>query len=116
MANVKVELHSEIRTTFTNKNGEFKFTNVPLGIHKVYLVDKRLKSGKALVGNVRVIPNTKNISDLDPRNPDQGIAQCKLTDNAPVADLTIELIPIKSQKLHLIIKTILGALLVQLLC
>ncbi len=91
MANIKVELHSEIRTTFTNKNGEFKFTNVPLGIHKVYLVDKRLKSGKSLVGNVRVIPNTKNISNLDSRSPDQGIAQCTLTDNAPVADLTIKL-------------------------
>ena len=91
MANVKVELHSEIRTTFTNKNGEFRFTNVPLGTHKVYLVNKKIKSGKALVGEVKVISNTKNVSRLGFKNLDQGVAQCNLTNDTPIADLTIEL-------------------------
>ena len=90
MSNVKVELHSEIRTTFTNQNGEFKFRNVPLGTHKLYLVDVQLKSGKALIGKIKVIANTNNVTPLNNKAPEQGIAQCVLTDDKPVADLVIK--------------------------
>ncbi len=90
MSNVKVELHSEIRTTFTNQNGEFKFRNVPLGTHKLYLVDDQLKSGKALIGKIKVIANTNNVTPLNNKAPEQGIAQCVLADDKPVADLVIK--------------------------
>lgn len=90
MSNVKVELHSEIRTTFTNKNGEFKFRDVPLGTHKLYLVDDQLKSGKALIGQIKVIANTNNVTPLNNKDPEQGIAQCVLADDKPVADLVIK--------------------------
>lgn len=91
MSNIKVELHSEIRTTFTDKNGNFRFRNVPLGTHKLFIVDERLKSGKALVGKVNVIPNTNNVTRVSNNNSDQGIAQCILSSDMPVADLAIRL-------------------------
>jgi hypothetical protein len=40
---------------------------------------------------MELVPNTKNVSSLDVKNADQGLAQCNLTDHLPVADLTIKL-------------------------
>ena len=86
---VKVELHSEVRTTFTDKNGEFRFRNVPLGTHKIFVIDKRIKSGKTLVSKVDVIPNTSNVTQANKTGKE--VAKCVLSDNMPIADLDIRL-------------------------
>ena len=46
--NVLVELHSDVRQTYTDADGYFEFTDVPAGEHMIYILDDRFESASNL--------------------------------------------------------------------
>lgn len=58
---VRVEIHSDPQTTFTDENGAYLFSGLPLGEHTVRLIDDDLKE----IGRVSVI-----VGDIEHNNKD----------------------------------------------
>jgi hypothetical protein len=54
LANTRIELHSDPTATVTDQNGYFKFDNVPLGQHKLYIADLSVANEKILLTSIEV--------------------------------------------------------------
>jgi len=90
LSGARIELHSEVRIIYTDGNGVFRFENVPFGVHRIYLVDDRLKSGRVLIKTINIVANTDNVIQLS-KTITEEIAQCSLSESMPTADFTIKL-------------------------
>lgn len=74
LANVRLELHSKLRVTYTDSKGYFEFKNVALGNHKLYLADLKISDKKILLNTLQVattgeeikyIPISQTVKELE---------------------------------------------------
>jgi len=55
IADTRIELHSTPRITFTDSHGFFRFDNVEMGAHKIYLADEKISKNLVLLNSITVI-------------------------------------------------------------
>ncbi|WP_129721379.1 carboxypeptidase-like regulatory domain-containing protein [Xylanivirga thermophila] len=97
IANVRVELHSAPKITYTDENGFFEFRDVEIGHHKLFLADDTISKEKILVKSLVVRENDNVKSELsgdvinDKFKKDEAVetTQIELTNSELVKDLEL---------------------------
>lgn len=92
LPNTRIELHSDVRSTFTDENGYFEFRNVPLGDHALYVADLKVANEKILLKTLRVeAAGTVNEIPATKLNGRACAAEVTLTESVPVQTVAMVL-------------------------